>query len=188
LPKFPLILLLDGFRTNLEITNFKDIFAYNPNWSMRGLAYSLKQERIESSQFGTQASFIEYLAKVYPSSEFLDFEQFDEPPPDIFVIEGGLALAIHLSRERDRTLIARFKEALQSFECCVCGFDFQKAYGVLGKQFIEAHHSAPIGGGGQRETRITDLHPVCSNCHRMLHRGLGMTTEDLRSLFQKQQE
>jgi hypothetical protein len=30
--KFPLIIFLDGFRTNLEITEFKEMFGYKPNW------------------------------------------------------------------------------------------------------------------------------------------------------------
>jgi hypothetical protein len=184
--KFPLIVFMDGFRTDVEITTFKQMFGYADNWSMRGLAYSLRDDRIQNSRFGTEASFMDFLRKVYPTSTAGDFDYLYDPPPDEFVIEGGLALAIHLSRERDQRLIARFKEALQTFACSVCGFDFENTYGALGKEFIEAHHVAPLGAGGERETRITDLQPVCSNCHRMLHRGLGMSIEDLRSLLQKQ--
>ncbi len=56
--------------------------------------------------------------------------------------------------------------------CAVCGFDFEKAYGERGKGFIEVHHTEPLGS--LTEEKIidpqTDLIPVCSNCHRMIHR------------------
>jgi hypothetical protein len=170
--KFPLILLMNGFKTNLEITEFKKLFGYASNWYMRGLAYSLREDRIERSQFGTEAAFIDVLQGSWSAEAKGELYQFDESPPDEFVIEGGLALAIHLSRERDQAIITTFKQSLESFECCVCGFDFRKTYGELGKDFIEAHHITPLGAGKRRETRVTDLRPVCSNCHRMLHRGL----------------
>jgi 5-methylcytosine-specific restriction enzyme A len=184
--KFPLILLLDGFRTNLEITEFKEMFGYAANWSMRGLAYSLRDDRIQNSKFGSEAALIDHLQHLYKSDATNHFQRVEEPPPDEFVIEGGLALTIHLSRERDQTIIAKFKKSLTSFACCVCGFDFGKTYGGLGEHFIEAHHVAPLGKRKERETRVSDLRPVCSNCHRMLHRGLGMSTKDLQSLLKKQ--
>jgi predicted HNH restriction endonuclease len=150
---------------------------------MRGLAYSLAQERIQNSQFATERSFIDYLGAPDTVEQLVSSQEFSEPPPDEYVIEGGLALVIHLSRERDHFLVDQFKQCLCSFQCCVCGFDFEKTYGRLGKEFIEAHHVIPVSEGGQRETRITDLRPVCSNCHRMLHRGLGISIEDLRQLM-----
>lgn len=55
--------------------------------------------------------------------------------------------------------------------CYVCGFDFQKVYGSLGKGFIHVHHLAPLARGGRVATDpVVDLRPVCPNCHAMLHR------------------
>jgi hypothetical protein len=180
--KFPLIMLLDGFRTQLEVTDFKEMFGYNnPRWEMRGFSYPIAGDRIQKSQFGTEEAFIHYLRSFTQDAR----PEFDEPPPDEFVVEGGIALAVHLNRERDRTLVAKFKQSLQSFECCVCGFDFEKTYGKLGAAFIEAHHVTPLGHGGMRETRVADLRPVCSNCHRMLHKALGITVEDLQRVLEK---
>lgn len=54
--------------------------------------------------------------------------------------------------------------------CVVCGFDFEKFYGSLRRDFIEVHH---VSGRDDEEYQIDpvrDLRPVCSNCHRMLHR------------------
>jgi 5-methylcytosine-specific restriction protein A len=57
-------------------------------------------------------------------------------------------------------------------KCCICGFDFELVYGERGKGFIEVHHTKPLSEV-EGETVIdpaTDLVPVCSNCHRMIHR------------------
>ncbi len=56
--------------------------------------------------------------------------------------------------------------------CNICGFDFEKTYGEIGKAFIEVHHIRPLASLDE-EVVIdpqTDLICVCSNCHRMLHR------------------
>ena len=49
--------------------------------------------------------------------------------------------------------------------------DFEQAYGQLGAKFIAAHHTKPVSELAEGESEsISDLIPVCSNCHRMLHR------------------
>lgn len=56
--------------------------------------------------------------------------------------------------------------------CKVCAFDFGQVFGALGEGFIEVHHLDPIAEATGRRVvdPIRDLIPVCSNCHRMLHR------------------
>ncbi|MFA5898219.1 MAG: hypothetical protein WC829_03805 [Hyphomicrobium sp.] len=74
----------------------------------------------------------------------------------------------------------------QGTACCVCGFDFGAVYGERGAGFIEVHHISPIGElECEREIDPeTDLRPVCSNCHRMLHRnGTNLTIEELKLLI-----
>lgn len=56
--------------------------------------------------------------------------------------------------------------------CVVCGFDFEKVYGEIGREFIEVHHKKPLYELDE-EVKVNpkeDLICVCSNCHRMLHR------------------
>lgn len=56
--------------------------------------------------------------------------------------------------------------------CQACGFDFEKAYGELGKNFIEVHHIVPLSSVKEK-MKIdpeTDLICLCSNCHSMIHR------------------
>ncbi len=56
--------------------------------------------------------------------------------------------------------------------CQACGFDFEKTYGEIGKDYIEVHHVKPLceGEGAVEVNAATDLICVCANCHRMIHR------------------
>lgn len=56
--------------------------------------------------------------------------------------------------------------------CKACNFNFEEVYGERGKDFIEVHHIQPLSTL-KKEIKInpkTDLIPLCSNCHRMIHR------------------
>ena len=105
---------------------------------------------------------------------------------DYEAYEGGLRLASHLSRERDATLIAKFKAQLAKPVCDVCKMDFSEAYGVAGANYIEAHHRIPVSklAEGQKTT-ISDLVPLCANCHRIIHRNMDMAVEELAEIVAK---
>ena len=62
--------------------------------------------------------------------------------------------------------------SVHGFECKACGMNFHSTYGEVGREFIEVHHKVPIAsmGGSYVVNPITDLVPLCSNCHRMVHR------------------
>ena len=55
--------------------------------------------------------------------------------------------------------------------CKICGFDFEKTYGSIGKGFIHVHHIVPLSTIGEEyiPNPGEDLIPVCPNCHAMLH-------------------
>lgn len=57
-------------------------------------------------------------------------------------------------------------------KCDVCKFEFSSRYGGWGENYIEVHHLKPIADIKKEYTinPIRDLRPVCSNCHKMLHR------------------
>nr|WP_255301338.1 HNH endonuclease [Bacillus cereus] len=63
--------------------------------------------------------------------------------------EGKQILRTHLSYERNNKVIRRAKEHFKQqyggkLFCEICGFDFHKVYGELGKDFIEGHHTIPV--------------------------------------------
>lgn len=71
--------------------------------------------------------------------------------------------------------------------CKVCEFNFEEVYGERGKDFIEVHHIQPLSTL-KKEIKIDpkiDLIPLCSNCHRMIHRRKNevLTIEELASII-----
>lgn len=72
------------------------------------------------------------------------------------------------------------------FICSVCGFDFEKVYGNIGKNFIHVHHIVPIHTIKRKYKLdpVRDLRPVCPNCHAMLHRKQpAMKIERLKEMI-----
>lgn len=56
--------------------------------------------------------------------------------------------------------------------CCVCETDLGDVYGEVGKGFIHVHHLKPIAEirAPYEVDPVTDLRPVCPNCHAIIHR------------------
>lgn len=82
------------------------------------------------------------------------------------------------------------KECLDFYgpECQVCGFSFEERYGFLGRGYIHVHHLIPLStiGGEYQVDPITDLRPVCPNCHAMIHIiRPAMSLDELRNLLEK---
>lgn len=68
--------------------------------------------------------------------------------------------------------------------CVVCGLSFEKQYGEIGKGFIHVHHLRPLSltDVEYELDPIKDLHPVCPNCHAMLHRASEvLSIEELKT-------
>ncbi|HGL5383765.1 hypothetical protein [Burkholderia orbicola] len=108
----------------------------------------------------------------------------DEIPPDQQpLIEGAVKQVLVNRYERDPRARAA---CIQHWDavCYVCGFDFQKTYGDMGRGFIHVHHLTDIASIGT-EYEVdphTDLRPVCPNCHAMLHtQRPAMDIDDLKS-------
>ena len=87
-------------------------------------------------------------------------------------IEGATRPVMVNAYERDRN--ARAACIAHYGACClVCGFDFEAQYGERGKGVIDVHHLKPLSEVSPRYQvdPITDLRPVCPNCHTIIHRG-----------------
>jgi hypothetical protein len=94
--------------------------------------------------------------------------------PKIKLVEGAIL------QERDREVHQRNPRLRQlcieaygnEYRCVVCGMNFVDVYGEIGKEFIEVHHLYPISEtDGEHEVNpATDMIPLCSNCHSMIHR------------------
>lgn len=102
-------------------------------------------------------------------------------------IEGRPKLCHEKRYERD----PRNRRAAIEFHgtnCNICNFNFEEFYGQHGSEFIEIHHLNPLYTGEERNVNPQmDLIPVCSNCHRMIHRSQDklLTPEELRLMISK---
>ncbi|CAI3794259.1 HNH endonuclease [Pseudarthrobacter sp. MM222] len=95
-----------------------------------------------------------------------------------------------------RALVNRYEEdeearraclARHGTSCAACGFSFEQKYGEAGTDFIQVHHIVPVAqlGSGYQLDPITDLVPLCANCHAMAHLGVGTprTVAELRRII-----
>jgi 5-methylcytosine-specific restriction protein A len=76
-------------------------------------------------------------------------------------------------------------------KCTVCSFDFEKMWGALGKGYIHVHHLNELSEIGKEYLLdpVTDLRPVCPNCHSMLHRRRpAYSIDELRALLTRQEK
>lgn len=84
---------------------------------------------------------------------------------------------------------SRFNRALclryYGFICRGCGIEMEKVYGPLGQGVIHVHHLVPVSqmGGTYVLNPVTDLIPLCPNCHNVVHRENPPTgMDELRRL------
>lgn len=106
---------------------------------------------------------------------------------DIVLEEGAKRTIIINAYERNTD--ARVKcIAHWGYSCSVCGFDFQKVYGEIGRNFIHVHHLIPLSeiGRSYQINPIQDLRPVCPNCHAMLHKATPpLSIEQLKEIIEQ---
>ncbi|MDD9810673.1 MAG: HNH endonuclease [Gammaproteobacteria bacterium] len=123
----------------------------------------------------------------------------DELPPENFgkaYPEGKAAYKQHRQWERNPKISQDAKQARLEQDgdlaCDVCGFSFADIYGKLGQNFIEAHHTIPVAEmrkQGKTETSIEEIALVCSNCHRMLHKGKSLLSiEALKKILARNKQ
>ena len=134
-------------------------------WSAMWYADGAKEQE-------TRQKLIDYVRRI--AKEIHEFQRTaDERKYSGTFGEGGRKRVTATIDVIKRSAAAR-QACLEHFgcKCQICGFKFEDRYGELGKDFIEVHH---IDDLAQRTDYADtdpekDLIPVCSNCHRMLHR------------------
>lgn len=109
----------------------------------------------------------------------------DEVDTETEYSEGKVKKVLVNSYERNP--IAR-KKCIEHFglNCQVCEFNFKKTFGDLGKDFIHVHHKIDISTVGNEYSvnPLTDLIPVCPNCHSMLHKKKpAYTVDELKEIM-----
>jgi len=110
--------------------------------------------------------------------------QFDEPE----LFREGKVIQVFTNRY-ERNLKARL-ECIKHYgnRCNVCDFDFGEIYGDFAKGFIHIHHKLGLAEINKEYNinPITDLIPVCANCHSAIHLTKpAMTIEELKKYIKK---
>lgn len=118
-----------------------------------------------------------------PSNDDLSDRSAGSPSRPTF-LEGAVEAVVLDRYERDpsarRACLSHYGVA-----CRVCGTTMNNVYGDHGSGYIHVHHRVPISDvGSEHEVDpISDLIPVCPNCHSILHRqNPPMSVEDLAAI------
>jgi len=94
-------------------------------------------------------------------------------PDEVAVyVEGATRRVVVNAYERNKEARAACLEH-HGYSCAVCEFDFESIYGPIGAKFIHVHHLTPIStvAAKYKVDPISEMRPVCPNCHAMLHRS-----------------
>ncbi len=109
-------------------------------------------------------------------------ETGDEP-----LVEGAVRTVRVNAYERNPVARRRCIEH-HGASCAVCGLALATVYGPIADGVIHVHHLRPLsacGGEDYQVDPITELRPVCPNCHVVLHlRQPPYTIEELRDLVE----
>jgi hypothetical protein len=99
------------------------------------------------------------------------------------VLEGARIDVVQSRRERDPVARAVCLKK-HGYACAVCGVDFGKRYGSIGKCFIHVHHLTPLATGERLVDGAVDMRPLCPNCHAMAHRkNPPLSINELKTLL-----
>ena len=85
------------------------------------------------------------------------------------MIEGAVcAITVH-AYERNPEARRRCID-LYGTSCCICGFNFP-VYGEAVRDSIHVHSLRPLSeiGGKYVVDPVSDLRPICPNCHAVVH-------------------
>lgn len=96
----------------------------------------------------------------------------------------GSVIRVQTNRYERNVEARRICLAFHGTSCAACSFSFEVTYGDIGKDFIHVHHVVPVSQLGIDYTLdpISDLVPLCANCHAMAHLGVSTprTVAELR--------
>nr|WP_294794394.1 HNH endonuclease [uncultured Mucilaginibacter sp.] len=111
-------------------------------------------------------------------------QTFDE---NIIISEGMKKVsevAVYTRSKKLRDFAIDYFTVNNRISCKCCAFNFSDFYGPqIGNGFIEIHHAKPIFTYEDEDIQntlkeaVNNLTPVCSNCHRMIHRNWNKPLE-----------
>ena len=153
---------LDSKQIQKSVNKVLKKAGFQPNYSTENYAYTLvKAYQDRTSFFLSQGELASPQSAQFRTSDFS---------------EG----------ERSPVLVERIERDGRARQACIdhygaichaCHFNFEKVYGLLGSGFIHVHHhriQLATTEGKHSVDPISDLIPLCPNCHAMVHRSRNM--------------
>lgn len=134
---------------------------------------------------GTLTEFNKVLAE-YPKRSLVGLPEAPVQATEAFYSEGAARSGQETGYERSKAARAACL-AHYGYECAACAFDFFTRFGELGRDYIHVHHLTPLAEIGQEHQvdPVTDMRPLCPNCHAMAHRtNPPCSLEQLRELVE----
>ena len=158
----------------MKLANFRAVDPLYTSQGKRGLQRGGYGTEEVWTEFSERPDRLKLIASAIREAAAALPHQADNDDDIAEALEGRLLTSMHRTRERNRELIRKKREAVLRetgrLACEACGFDFNATYGAHGTGFIEVHHVLPLHTlkPGSR-TRLQDLAVLCANCHRMVH-------------------
>jgi hypothetical protein len=184
--KYPLFWLhTESVEILIYIVNNQAIWSYFSQASDKILYASISKDRDETQIKRKKQRLIDFFSDTSNQDKGL-VAYPDEIAQTTKLIEGATYQVTVNAYERNakarRICIAHY-----GAKCFVCGFDFEKRYGEIGQGIIQVHHERALSAIGEayEVNPITDLKPVCPNCHTVIHkRNPAFSIEEVRAMLQ----
>jgi len=157
---------------NSESTDLRELLSTDSLWNNFELEVSKKYIEDNASMPDALVSLSEDIAGLMLSlTELVEkYENFSDVH-SIGLPEGAIQKIAVNKYERNR-INRKCCLDYYGYDCKVCEINFEKHYGSIGKNFIHVHHITPVSELGPNYVinPISDLVPVCPNCHSMIHK------------------
>lgn len=160
-----LLAALDKNRISIQVLNqgkkvSSSDHVFDGALQIDGRAVSDELDESATELLSTIVSIFGFMAGEEDNQEFLEFR------------EEGAAKQVW-ARKYERSRFNRnLAIQIHGLTCLGCGFNFEKFYGIVGDGIVEIHHLEPVHL--MEAVRVvdprTELVPLCSNCHTLVHK------------------
>lgn len=192
--KYVYLFFFNTIEIDLTWDQFCSYLGYKENYDPRGLFCPIAENRFEL--FGGADSFIKQILKKQPPNEFRFPEEIipskSEPEINDRIFNEGdvtqITINAHERNSQARLECIRFYK--NEYKCIICGFRFIEHFGIDGENIIHIHHIKPLGNsyGPYKLNPISDLVPVCPNCHAFIHsKNPPYSIEEVQNLLKSVQ-
>ena len=159
------------FRVNGVSQSSSDPMSWPSEWNRLELSIKSELQVIDTDDDPQMVQLISDI--VVPLFEMVvSLIGVEEPPEEGEGRTEGTPYQVLVTKYERKRINRDVCIQLKGTRCAACGFDFAEFYGETGRGYVEIHHTTPVSeiGPDYRINVMTDLVPLCANCHAMVHR------------------